>query len=232
MRQLAKRLLNRVQKSHLAPVPNLDCDQFEINNWIMSDFVAHRLVPIVGYHPYPLNEMMLMAGTVCRFKPSYIFEWGTNLGVSARIFHETASFFQINTQIHSVDLPDDIEHEEHPKNLRGKFVKGKNNVHLHLGDGLKTSLDIYNSLPEGETVLFFVDGDHSYESVKKELSEIVKQVKSPKVLLHDTFYQTEKSNYNIGPHQAVTEVMDEFGEDLGLKRERENIGLPGMTLVY
>ncbi|GAA6212666.1 hypothetical protein NBRC116602_24070 [Hyphomicrobiales bacterium 4NK60-0047b] len=232
MKNLAKRLLSRVQQSHLASVPNLDCDRFEINNWILSDFVAHRLVPLVGFHPYPLNEMMLMSGAVCRFKPSYVFEWGTNLGVSARIFHETASFFKIDTQIHSIDLPDDIDHAEHPKNLRGKFVKGKANVHLHLGDGLQTSLDIYKSIPEGETVLFFVDGDHSYESVKRELSEIVKNVKSPKILLHDTFYQTEKSKYNIGPHQAVNEVMDEVSKDLNLNLVSENIGLPGMTLIY
>ena len=90
------------------PNVNTHCTEFEINNWVISDFIVNCLVPIVGVHPFPLNELQLMVGTVCRFQPTHIFEWGTNIGKSARIFYETTNSFKIDAEIHSIDLPDDF----------------------------------------------------------------------------------------------------------------------------
>src|SRR3989344_9247020 len=90
--------------------------EFEVNNWVTSDFIVNKLVPIVGFHPFPLNELMLMTSAVCYFKPEFIFEWGTNIGKSARIFYEISKAFDIKTEVHSIDLPDDVFHDEHPKN--------------------------------------------------------------------------------------------------------------------
>lgn len=232
MKSLAKKILSRIGITKTDVVPNPAATEFEVNNWVISDLVLSRLVPIVGVHPYPLNELMLMAGAICRFRPTHVFEWGTNVGASARVFFETAQHFKIPLEIHSIDLPGDIEHVEHPGSRRGKLVKGKQGVSLHLGDGLETSLAIYRTLPKSSRVLFFVDGDHSYESVKRELEAIVTQVAEPKVLLHDTFFQSPDAGYNVGPHLAVRDVLDGLPPGRRLQMMETKTGLPGMTLVY
>lgn len=232
MKFYIKKIMKRfnVSKSDAAVNPN--STEFEVNNWILSEFVVRRLVPAVGMHPYPLNELMLMAGAVCRFKPSHVFEWGTNIGLSARVFYETAKHFNIPMEIHSIDLPDDVEHNEHPGETRGQLVKGKSGVTLHLGDGLNTALEIYQTLPKNSSVLFFVDGDHSQKSVSRELEAIITQVEQPRVLLHDTFFQSADAKYNLGPHLAINDVLERFDKDKKLKKLQVNTGLPGMTLIY
>ncbi len=232
MKSLAKKILSKIGVTKSEPAPNPESTEFEVNNWALSEFVLSRLVPVVGVHPYPLSELMLMAGAICRFKPTHIFEWGTNVGASARVFHETSQYFKIPLEIHSIDLPGEIEHVEHPGRRRGKLVKGKAGVSLHLGDGLKTSLAIYRTLPRTSRVLFFVDGDHSYESVKRELEAIVANVADPKVLLHDTFFQSPDSGYNVGPHLAIRDVLEALPAARRLRILETKTGLPGMTLVY
>lgn len=209
---------------------NLNCSEFEVNNWIISDFVVNRLVPIVGFHPFPLNELMLMTATVCRFKPTLIFEWGTNIGKSARVFFEITDAFKIKTEIHSIDLPDTVFHNEHPQQNRGIMVKDISSVFLHQADGIEKSLEIIAQKGTNDTVLFFVDGDHSYSSVKKELATILEHVPNALVLLHDTFFQSENSGYNIGPYAAIKEVLESRKGEY--KVMKTDTGLPGMTLVY
>jgi cephalosporin hydroxylase len=174
---------------------------------------------------------MLMVAAVCRLKPTHIFEWGTNIGKSARIFYETCNALGIDTEIHSIDLPDDVEHVEHPGAKRGILVKNIKAVKLHLGDGLDTSLRILEQCGNRHPrPLFFLDGDHGYSSVKRELEVIMEKVPDVSILLHDTFYQSEKSGYNIGPYQAIVDVM---GTETGTYRIlSQNIGLPGMTLLW
>jgi len=218
--------------SHEKAVPNPECNEFEVNNWMISDFVLARLVPVVGCCPFPLNEQMLMAATVCRLKPTHIFEWGTNIGTSARIFYETCKAFAIDCEIHSTDLSDDIDHIEHPGKMRGRLVREKPGVKIHVGDGLNTSLRIaarYMSEKDFRP-LFFVDGDHGYTSVKRELDAIIEQVPKPCVLLHDTFYQSAGSGYNIGPHQAIIDTLKDKANLF--KVTSQNLGLPGMTLLW
>lgn len=232
MKTLLKRLLRKIRPGIDGVAPNPRGSEFETNNWILSEFVVNRLVPAVGVHPYPLNELMLMAGAVCRFRPSHVFEWGTNIGASARVFYETAAHFRIPLEVHSVDLPPDVEHVEQPGNTRGRLVRNKPGVFLHLGDGLETSLSIYRSRCAGQRVLFFIDGDHSYESVRRELEAILENVTDPVVLLHDTFYQSAESGYNIGPFKAVGDVLAGRNGGQVFRTVVIGTGLPGMTLLY
>jgi len=108
------------------------------------------------------------------------------------------------------------------------LVKGKNNVTLHQADGLIKSLEIYKKENPKGNVLFFVDGDHSYESVKKELKTILENIPQAIVILHDTFYQSSESGYNIGPFVAVNEVVNTDKYSI----ISTQMGLPGMSLVY
>ena len=212
------------------PTRNHACTEFEIDTWAVSQFVLQRLVPIVGIHPFPLHEMMLMVAAVCRTRPPQIFEWGTHIGKSARIFYECAVHYHIESTIHSTDLPGEIDHVEHPHGERGKLVRGLSHVNLHQGDGVDTSLEIWRSEGRRPRPLFFVDGDHQHASVLRELTVIAQEVPDASVLLHDSFYQSAASDYNIGPYRAIEDVL---AMDSGRFRKVESgFGLPGMTLLY
>jgi hypothetical protein len=215
--------------SHDPPLLNPGASEFEVNNWLVSDFIVERLLPIVGTHPFPLAELALMTSAVCRFRPTHIFEWGTHIGISARVFYEVSEFYGLGIEIHSVDLPDDIGHIEHPGAGRGAYVRDTP-VHLHQGDGLDTSLAILEKAGAPVTALFFVDGDHSYDSVRRELEGIIESVKYPVALLHDTFYQSSDSGYNTGPYRVIQDLLHH--RDSAYRTIDTRTGLPGMTLVF
>ena len=227
-----KRFIRRQRKHEFEdPSINSNSTEFEVNNWIISRFVIDKLVPVVDIVPFPVNEQALMVASVCRIKPTHIFEWGTNIGKSARIFYETCRTFGLDAEIHSIDLPDDMEHIEHPKENRGLLVKGIKEVNLHLGDGLENALRIVSDCKKDNLrSLFFIDGDHSYESVKRELEGVIESVPQANILLHDTFYQSEESGYNVGPYKAIVDVLS--GMPDRYKIISQNIGLPGMTLLW
>lgn len=229
-RKIFRKLKWLAQQTDADPAINLACTEFEVNNWLISKFIVHKLIPIVGTHPYPICELNLMVSAVCRLKPSQIFEWGTNIGKSARIFYETARQFRLNLEIHSIDLPNDVAHIEHPQGRRGAMVKDLTGVTLHYGDGLNMTLEIYGKNQKGSAPLIFIDGDHGYESVKRELEGIIKNIPHANIPLHDTFFQSNGSGYNVGPHQAIAEIL--LGMPDRFKVMSTTTGLPGMTLLY
>lgn len=229
--RITRHELNDKQKS---AAPNPSSSEFEANNWQLSKLVLECLIPKVGIHPFPLNEQLLMAGTVARFKPGLVLEWGTHVGKSALIFHYVSRELGLNTLVHSIDLPKDIEHSEHPHEKRGELVLGLKQVVLHEGDGINTSLGILSKNQRYADriggVLFFVDGDHDYESVKRELSAIIIDAPKAVVLLHDTFYQSSDSGYNTGPYRAINDCL--LRTKNKYKRIDTSTGLPGMTLLF
>ncbi|MCX5804261.1 MAG: class I SAM-dependent methyltransferase [Proteobacteria bacterium] len=231
MIRLTKRYLSIRCSLHESPVRNNECAEFEIDKWVLSKFIIKRLVPIVGIHPFPLDELLLLAAAVTKIQPTHIFEWGTNIGKSARIFFETIKSFNINTEIHSIDLPDDVSHVEHPGAKRGILVRGLKGVTLHTGDGLDTSLNLCKMVSGTKfTPLFFVDGDHSYNSVKRDLQGIITHVPNAHILVHDTFNQSEESGYNTGPYQAVCDTLSLMSGKYQIIAQ--GTGLPGLTLVW
>jgi hypothetical protein len=214
-----------------SPVRNIACAEFEIDKWALSEFIINKLVPVVGVHPFPLDELLLLTAAVTRVQPTHIFEWGTHIGKSARIFFETTKFFNIDSEIHSIDLPDDVSHVEHPGAKRGKLVRGLKKVTLHTGDGLDTSLRLCGMANRtGFVPLFFVDGDHSYESVKRELHGIMTHVPNAHILVHDTFNQSEGSGYNTGPYRALQDILSSMSGRY--KVIAQEMGLPGLTLIW
>jgi cephalosporin hydroxylase len=201
--------------------------EFEVDKSIISNFVIEKL-PLT--RTYPLDELMLMTAVVCRFKPQLILEWGTNIGISAKIFYEIVEGFGLDSEIHSIDLPDDVVHSEHDPNVVGSFIKGIDKIHLHKGDGLTCSLEIIKNNNINRNILFFIDGDHSYETVTHELATILYNVKNAVVLLHDTLYQSADSGYCVEPFVAIKDTLDCYPETY--KLVTMNIGGPGMSLVY
>jgi len=210
-------------------VRNPGASEFEVDLWTLSDFVLDTIVPVVGVRPYPLNELLMMTGAACRLKPSVVFDWGTHIGVSARIFYECDKAFNLGFEVHSVDLPPDARHVEHPGQEHGRLVRGLSKVHLHRGDGVKVALDVWRALGQPKRPLFFVDGDHAYESVRNELNAIFSAIPDASALAHDSFFQSADSNYNIGPSLAIDEVVGRF--PARFKVIKSGLGLPGMTLL-
>ena len=228
--QQSKQLVGLSAASAGRPVKKLEHGFFEVDNWAISKFIVDKLVPVVGVHPFPLSEQQLLAAATCWFRPTHIFEWGTHIGKSARIFYETCQMFDIPADINSIDLPNKSDHNEHPGEQRGMLVRELSSVHLHLGDGLETAMKIAQQLTPDARLLFFLDGDHSYESVKRELSSIVQAYPRAAILLHDTFFQKPESGYNVGPFQALHEIL---GTVPGKYCEvAMSTGLPGMTFIY
>lgn len=204
--------------------------EFEVRNDIISQFIISRVIPIVGMHPYPLGELSLMVSAICWVNPTHIFEWGTNIGKSARIFYETVKRFKMDTVVHSIDLPDNVNHVEHPHSKRGYYVKGIKAVKLYHGDGVTTGINLYKSFGKEIRSFFFLDGDHEYESVKRELQLIHDSVLSPAILVHDTFFQAEESGYNVGPFMAIQDFLKRVPHKYSVIET--NLGLPGMTFLY
>lgn len=211
------------------PALNPTASEFEVDLWTLSRFLLEKVVPVVGTHPYPLNELLLMSAAACRLKPSVVFDWGTYIGTSARVFYECSKTFNLGYEVHSIDLPPNASHVEHPGEEHGRLVRGLAGVYLHRGNGVEVALDKWKTLGSPKRALFFVDGDHAYESVRDELTRIFSTVPDASALAHDTFFQSAESNYNVGPARAIEEAVRKFPGRFHVIKS--GLGLPGMTLL-
>src|SRR5439155_16525843 len=97
-----------------------------------------------------------------------IFDWGTHIGTSARVFYDVTSHYRVAAVIHSIDLPDEIDHKEHPHAERGKLVRGLPQVQLYQGDGLDVALELWRGGGRRPRPMFFVDGAHAFPAVLRE----------------------------------------------------------------
>jgi cephalosporin hydroxylase len=189
-----------------------------------SKFVAESLLPRAGYWPYPPGELHLLTVTLLWWQPDMIFEWGTNVGNSARIFHWIAEAFEIDTEIHSIDLPPDVSHVENVKELRGWLVRDFSDVHLHLGDGVNKAIELFAAL-KPRRPLFYVDGDHRADTVTRELEAICATAPHAPILLDDT----HDWGISDSPRGAMLQFLERHHGDYEIF---ENVAtLPGMSLL-
>jgi len=220
--------MNLFKKPNIYSFTHFPGKNFEVNNWEISRFIINTIIPITSHKPFPLSELQLMIAAVIYFEPDLICDWGTHIGKSARIFYETSKAFSIHSNIYSIDLPDEVAHVEHPGNFRGKLVSHIHAVTLLQGDGVTEAIRVAKKM-KSQHPLFFLDGDHSYRTVKRELHAINKSISNPIILIHDTFFQTKESQYNIGPYKAISRFIDKYPDYSNMST---TTGLPGMTLLY
>ena len=225
---------------------------------------------------YPIPELALMAGAMVRavapFKAALqqshavlgspsknqkqklvVFEWGTNIGVSARIFVDFALQMNLDVVIHSTDLPETFSPPGALRNVsfsqtigdrrRGRLVRHDRFarlVTLHEGDGLTTSLGILEKLEltHKVPVIWFVDGDHSEDAVIRELDTIISLPHCAHghchILVHDSF------SADSGPFRAIESIQQKMGDaeerfgatvmKFGLLHSR--LAPAGMSLLY
>jgi hypothetical protein len=190
---IVNRFRNMLGRSPEDVLVNASCREFEVNKWVLSEFILRGLVPIVGIHPFPLDELLLMTGAVCRCRPRHVFEWGTNIGTSARIFYETARRFRLETEIHSIDLPDDADHVEHPAS-DGQLVRaGRTSICTRGRSG--SVLPLSRNCP-GHVPAFFPRWDHAYESFSRSERDQEKRPERP--FASTIFPSFVRLGYNTG----------------------------------
>jgi hypothetical protein len=123
--------------------------------------IDERVVRIValGLPSYDRDEIALMTETVFALRPTHIFEWGTNAGVSARIWWEATKGLSPQAEVHSIDhrMPGEFC-AEFPELYQGYWVDGTE-VHLHQGDGLPFVLDLFET-EKPLRALVYLDDSH------------------------------------------------------------------------
>lgn len=141
----------------------------------------------MGLPGYGGDEVGFLAETVFELEPDFICEWGTNRGSSARIFYEACQMLDVVPVIHTIELPNKLAPvtPDHPGIQTGMFLRGLKGVSRHRGDGATEALKLYRQASPSRP-LIFLDGDHSFETVYKELAMVLSEMPNAVVVLHDT----------------------------------------------
>lgn len=222
MKNILSDLLSRLGRPGSSFSPE-SASHLETDKWADSDTVL-RLRRVVGTHPYPLDELMLMTAAFRYLRPDVVVEIGTHVGKSARAWWELSRLFGCQTAIHTIDLHDP-SHVEYPGASLGKMIKGLPIVQ-HVGDGFEVADRLLQGFQDRRCLLF-LDGDHAFDSVAKELTLAVRHPCVAALLVHDTFFQPA-SEYNHGPYEAVQQFVSSHPVR---QIVHAHLGLPGMTYL-
>jgi cephalosporin hydroxylase len=134
---------------------------------------------LTGYSP---EEIELIYTTMSEYQPDLVIEWGTNIGTSARIFHEARQLLDLACVIHSVEIMPDLGDSWVFK--RGHHVQGLP-VNLHIGDGVTRGIELWHS-SGAHRPLFFLDDNHAETEVLRQLRLIHLEAPQAVMLVHDT----------------------------------------------
>lgn len=186
----------------------------------------------LGVPGYGADEVAFLASILLRSRPTHVFEWGTNRGSSARIFAEACGPIEeqrlgLHYAVHTVELPieEASRSPEHPGSDLGIHlagIAGTSPIRFHQGDGLETTLRLADELAP-ERTLVFVDGDHSFATVDRELRSLATALPEALIVLHDTRHL-----------DSVARAINEFAwTPLGGRYRREDLASQaGMTALW
>lgn len=165
---------------------------------------------------YGDDEVCFMAETVERYRPSHVFEWGTNRGSSARIWFECARLLKLDCEVHTIELPIWLAHlsPEHPGVDWAEQIRDAPEVQTHRGEGAFVAVSLCLEI-EAPRPLFFVDGDHSFEAVRRELAMIGHSAPKAVIVLHDTNHV--EGFGPTGPAAAVNEYLRERSHGIDIE---------------
>lgn len=166
----------------------------------------------LGIPGYGEDEIEFIVQTLRLAKPKAIFEWGTNYGASARIFHEAASILKLDCVIHTTELPIELAgiSPEHAGTNTGVIFHGIDSIVRHTGDGVTESLLAYRQGGSPRS-LFFLDGDHTTENVLRELRWVHAVAPKAIILVHDVSPDRQPHSHAHGPHRALEQFRRECG---------------------
>jgi hypothetical protein len=158
-----------------------------------------------------LNYWPILKPIIEDLEPHSVCEIGSERGITSRFLLENISSVEL---VHIVD-------PFISKETKAKY-SNDSNVLLHE----KTSLEFFHQGNNAD--LYFVDGDHNYYTVLRELQGIEKNIvdsRTPFVLLHDVSWMWGRRNMYYSPGS----IDDGFEclTDTGLALEDEGIGKIG-----
>eukprot|EP00802_Teleaulax_amphioxeia_P004375 Tamp_04379.p1 GENE.Tamp_04379~~Tamp_04379.p1 ORF type:complete len:346 (+),score=24.92 Tamp_04379:2179-3216(+) len=161
---------------------------FQVSHILVHEVTRRiTLLDLENSQTYPPHELALMVSAMVHARPDFVLEWGTNIGVSSRVFVEAAEMLGLATQVHTFDVKTQqktgstgwvanarkCQGNEEREYFKEYKIFGKPCVHMHIGDGLDGAFAVYEAEAwAAARVLWFVDGDHSYEAVARELFSI------------------------------------------------------------
>lgn len=170
-----------------------------------------EIVERIGLTGYSHEEITMIYETMDELRPEIIVEWGTNVGTSARIFHEARNLLKLPCEVHSVEIQRELG--EGWGHERGHHVKGLP-VTLHVGDGVTTGVDLWHE-SGAERALFFLDDNHAEAEVLRQMRLIHIEAPQAVMLIHDTHYPVAVAGFTSWvlhePGVAIQQFLQETG---------------------
>ena len=181
-----------------------------------------------------INSANILLKAIEMYKPKNFLEVGVFQGVTSRNVCE--KLYKINREnfsFHGIDIFEDTNNNIDNKEMTTKHNRLSNPLkHLFFNVILKKDLfsinSIYNLLKKFKDNVYlykgfsdtelpkidmskidmvFLDGGHSYETVKNDLSLIIKRINKGKIIICDDYDQI-----NYGVRKAVDELVDQVSE--------------------
>jgi len=147
-------------------------------------------VTLSGDHELPPEEYLCMAGLVHTLKPSRVFEIGTHRGRTTRLI---ADYSGAHTRIHTMDLPPErmMEARCFPE-ARSALIgeQFRNHPMRAKITQLYADSQTFDFSPyQASMDLVFVDGDHTYEGVKRDSENALRMIRPGGLILWDDYHQ-------------------------------------------
>ena len=185
-----------------------------------------------------INSAFLLMSQIENYQPKVFLEVGVFQGVTSRnvcellnkinkgnfLFYGIDIFESINNEINNREMT--VKHNKisNPiKHLLFNIILKKNlfsidSIYKFLGK-FKNNVKLYKGLSNSELLkidlsavdMVFLDGGHSYETVREDLSLILKQIKKEKIIICDDYDQV-----NYGVKKAVDELKDQVTDIINL----------------
>lgn len=177
---------------------------YEHKEGLSPEIVKH--LKEIGVVPqYGWEEVDLIYATILEYQPDIICEWGTNIGYSARLFAELIQEIGIDCPVHSTDIT-----ESAAKGRRGEMAGPL--VNLHVGEGLELSLRLTG---DAKRPLFFLDDDHMFDHVRRQLYMIAEVEPGAVMLIHDVMKVEKVGGDSVWvahePHRAIMDFLSQHG---------------------
>ena len=185
-----------------------------------------------------INSAFLLMSQIENYQPKVFLEVGVFQGVTSRnvcellnkinkgnfLFYGIDIFESTNNEINNREMT--VKHNKisNPiKHLLFIIILKKNlfsidSIYKFLGK-FKNNVKLYKGLSNSELLkidlsavdMVFLDGGHSYETVREDLSLILKQIKKEKIIICDDYDQL-----NYGVKKAVDEIKDQVTDVINL----------------
>lgn len=185
-----------------------------------------------------INSAFLLMSQIENYQPKVFLEVGVFQGVTSRnvcellnkinkgnfLFYGIDIFESTNNEINNREMT--VKHNKisNPiKHLLFNIILKKNlfsidSIYKFLGK-FKNNVKLYKGLSNSELLkidlsavdMVFLDGGHSYETVREDLSLILKQIKKEKIIICDDYDQL-----NYGVKKAVDEIKDHVTDVINL----------------